>query len=141
LCCAACPSTRSSLTTRVMYAGMLFIGTFVACIMLAPGIQAKLADQSWFCQGLVDIAGLNCNRATGFQAVYRLCAAMASFFFVFMILMFGVKSSHDVRSKIQNGFWFFKYVILIALAVAFFYIRSENLAEPVGINLYEFFQH
>ncbi|VDK26841.1 unnamed protein product, partial [Anisakis simplex] len=56
---------------------------------------------------------------------------MASFFFVFMILMFGVKSSHDVRSKIQNGFWFFKYVILIALAVAFFYIRSENLAEPL----------
>lgn len=44
LCCAACPSTRSSLTTRVMYAGMLVVGTFVSCLMLAPGIQAKLAD-------------------------------------------------------------------------------------------------
>uniref|UniRef100_A0A915BSM8 Serine incorporator 3 n=1 Tax=Parascaris univalens TaxID=6257 RepID=A0A915BSM8_PARUN len=131
LCCAACPTTRSSLTTRVMYAGMLFVGTFVACLMLAPGIQAKLADQSWFCEGLVDLAGLNCNRATGFQAVYRLCAAMAAFFFMFMVLMFGVKSSHDARSKIQNGFWFFKYVILIGIAVGFFYIRSEHLADPL----------
>lgn len=29
-----------------MYAGMLLISTFVACLMLAPGIQAKLADVS-----------------------------------------------------------------------------------------------
>ncbi|VDN58930.1 unnamed protein product [Dracunculus medinensis] len=131
LCCTACPTTRSSLTTRIMYAGMLLIGTFVACLMLAPGIQAKLAESSWFCQGLSGIAGINCNRATGFQAVYRLCAAMATFFFIFMVLMFGVKSSSDTRSKIQNGFWFFKYIILIGIAVGFFYIRSEHLSEPL----------
>lgn len=29
-----------------MYAGMLLISTFMACLMLAPGIQAKLADVS-----------------------------------------------------------------------------------------------
>lgn len=53
---------------------------------------------------------------------------MATFFFIFMALMFGVKSSHDVRSKIQNGFWFFKYLLLIGLIIGFFYIRSENLS-------------
>lgn len=131
LCCKACPSTRSSITTRVMYAGMLFLGTLVACIMLAPGVQNKLAESNWFCRGLSDYAGVKCSRATGFQAVYRLCAAMATFFFMFMILMFGVKSSHDVRSKIQNGFWFFKYVILIGLTVGFFYLRSESMAGPL----------
>ncbi|VDD90893.1 unnamed protein product [Enterobius vermicularis] len=131
LCCKACPSTRSSITTRVMYAGMLFLGTLVACIMLAPAVQNKLADSNWFCRGLSDASGLKCSRATGFQAVYRLCAAMASFFFIFMFLMFGVKTSRDVRSKIQNGFWFFKYLLLIGITVGFFYLRSESIASPL----------
>uniref|UniRef100_A0A0K0DP77 Serine incorporator n=1 Tax=Angiostrongylus cantonensis TaxID=6313 RepID=A0A0K0DP77_ANGCA len=131
LCCSVCPTARNSTATRIMYAIMLFVGTFVACIMLTPGIQEKLAADSWFCQGLSDYAGLKCERATGFQAVYRMCAAMASFFFIFMIMMFGVKSSRDARSSIQNGFWFFKYLLLIGLAVGFFFIRSENLSTPL----------
>ncbi|VDN02616.1 unnamed protein product, partial [Onchocerca ochengi] len=53
-----------------MYAGMLLISTFVACLMLTPGIQTKLANSSWFCKGLSGIAGLNCSHAVGFQAVY-----------------------------------------------------------------------
>ncbi|KAK6054137.1 TMS membrane protein/tumor differentially expressed protein, partial [Cooperia oncophora] len=131
LCCAACPTARNSTTTRIMYAIMLFVGTFVACIMLAPGIQQKLADNNWFCQGLSEYAGLNCERATGFQAVYRMCAAMASFYFIFMLLMFGVKTSKDPRSTIQNGFWFFKYLLLAGLTVGFFFIRSEHLSTPL----------
>ncbi|KAJ1373622.1 hypothetical protein KIN20_036084 [Parelaphostrongylus tenuis] len=131
LCCSVCPTARNSTTTRIMYAVMLFVGTFVACIMLTPGIQEKLAAGSWFCQGLSDYAGLKCERATGFQAVYRICAALASFFFIFMIMMFGVKSSKDARSSIQNGFWFFKYLLLVGLAVGFFFIRSESLSTPL----------
>ncbi|MCP9264573.1 putative serine incorporator [Dirofilaria immitis] len=131
LCCAACPTTRSSLTTRVMYAGMLLINTFVACLMLTPGIQTKLANSSWFCKGLSGIAGLNCSHAVGFQAVYRVCAAVVIFFFTLMILMLGVRSSHDTRSKIQNGFWFFKYVFVIAVAVGLFYVNSENISSPL----------
>lgn len=34
-----------------------------------------------------------------------MCAAMASFFGLMMVLMLGVKTSADGRSKIQNGFW------------------------------------
>ncbi|VDN06209.1 unnamed protein product [Thelazia callipaeda] len=136
LCCAACPTTRSSLTTRVMYAGMLLVGTFVACLMLSPGIQTKLADvslslSSWFCKGLSGIAGINCSRAVGFQAVYRLCAGMAIFFFLFMVLMLGVKSSGDLRSRIQNGFWFFKYLIMAVTIVGLFYVSSENISSPL----------
>ncbi|VDP61470.1 unnamed protein product [Heligmosomoides polygyrus] len=101
LCCSACPTARNSTTTRIMYAVMLFVGTFVACIMLAPGVQEKM------------------------------CAAMASFFFIFMLVMFGVKSSKDARSPIQNGFWFFKYLMLAGLTVGFFFIRSENLSTPL----------
>ncbi|CAJ0582759.1 unnamed protein product, partial [Mesorhabditis spiculigera] len=131
LCCAACPSSRNSTTTRIMYALMLFVGTIVSCVMLAPSIQHKLAENKWFCDGLDKMAGINCGHATGFQAVYRVCAGMASFFFIFTLLMFGVKSSRDPRAYIQNGFWFFKYIIMTGIIVAYFYMSSETLAEPL----------
>lgn len=114
--------------------------------MLLPGIQNKLAEvgffsvqnlillfnsffqNKWFCEGLNEYAGISCAHATGFQAVYRVCAATASFYLLFMLIMIGVKDSKDGRSSIQNGFWFFKYLILGALIVGFFFIRSESLA-------------
>jgi hypothetical protein len=119
LCCAMCPNSKSSTTTRIMYALMLLVGTITACLMLSPGIQAKLSDASWFCQGLEQVAQLRCSRATGFQAVYRLCAGMASFFFIFMFIMFGVRSSKDARSSIQNGFWFFNICCSPVSSLAF----------------------
>ncbi|KAF1751490.1 hypothetical protein GCK72_018044 [Caenorhabditis remanei] len=131
LCCSICPTSKSSTTTRIMYALMLFTSTFLSCVMLLPGIQNKLAENKWFCEGLNEYAGISCAHATGFQAVYRVCAATASFFFLFMLIMFGVKDSKDGRSAIQNGFWFFKYLILAGLIVGFFFIRSESLATPL----------
>uniref|UniRef100_A0A5S6QZS7 Serine incorporator 1 n=1 Tax=Trichuris muris TaxID=70415 RepID=A0A5S6QZS7_TRIMR len=116
LCCGACPS---SVTTRLMYSVMLILGTVVSCLMLVPSIQKRLAESNWFCK---EILNFECDRATGYQSVYRMCFAMAAFFFILMILMFRVRSSKDPRAKIQNGFWFFKYAALIALAVGAFYI-------------------
>lgn len=131
LCCAACPTTRNSTTTRIMYGLMLLVGTVVACIMLSPWTQEKLSEANWFCQGLDHMAHIKCQQATGFQAVYRLCGGMASFFFLFMVLMIGVKSSRDGRSYIQNGFWFFKYLLLAGLVTGFFFIRNEHIAGPM----------
>ena len=131
LCCSVCPSAKNSTTTRIMYAVMVFVATIVCCIMLSPGIQQKLAKDEWFCQGLDKFAGVQCERATGFQAVYRVCAGTAAFFFFFSLLMVGVKSSKDPRSSIQNGFWFFKYLLMAGLVFGFFYIRSENLSTPL----------
>lgn len=56
---------------------------------------------------------------------------MAAFFGVFMLLMLGVRSSRDARSHIQNGFWFFKYLLLGLLIFGFFQIENENLATPM----------
>jgi len=44
-----------------------------------------------------------CDNYVGFAAVYRVCFAMASFFFVFALLMINVKTSKDPRSAVQNG--------------------------------------
>ena len=43
-----------------------------------------------------------------------------------MILMIGVRNSRDPRAAIQNGFWGIKFVILIALIIAAFFIPSGN---------------
>uniref|UniRef100_A0A7E4VQI9 Serine incorporator n=2 Tax=Panagrellus redivivus TaxID=6233 RepID=A0A7E4VQI9_PANRE len=127
LCCAFCPRSGSSVTTRIMYALMLLVGTIVACLMLSPGIQAKMAKADWFCNQL----NVNCSKATGFQAVYRLCAAMATFFTIMMVFMLGVNSSNDIRSKIQNGFWFFKYAALTGLVYGFFQIQGGVIEDPL----------
>lgn len=46
---------------------------------------------------------LQCENYVGFAAVYRVCFAMACFFFVFAVLMINVKTSKDPRSAVQNG--------------------------------------
>ncbi|ULT91257.1 hypothetical protein L5515_008927 [Caenorhabditis briggsae] len=127
LCCSACPGAKNSTTTRIMYALMLISATFIAVMMLLPGVQQKLVDNKWLC----DYAGVNCQHAIGYQAVYRVCAGAASFFFLMMILMIGVSSSKDGRSSIQNGFWFFKYILMFGIITGYFFIGSESLATPL----------
>ena len=53
---------------------------------------------------------------------------MAAFFGIFMVLMLGVQSSRDARAHIQNGFWFFKYLLLGLLIFGFFQIKDQTLA-------------
>ncbi|EGT34050.1 hypothetical protein CAEBREN_24071 [Caenorhabditis brenneri] len=131
LCCSACPGAKNSTTTRIMYALMLISATFIAVMMLLPGVQQKLVDNKWLCDAVNDYAGINCQHAIGYQAVYRVCAGAASFFFIMMVLMFGVSSSKDGRSAIQNGFWFFKYLLMFGIIIGFFFIGSEGLATPL----------
>ena len=52
----------------------------------------------------VTIPGLlDCNQFVGYLAVYRICMAVASFFFLLTLIMLCVFSSKDPRSYIQNG--------------------------------------
>ena len=54
---------------------------------------------------MVNIPGtLPCDRIVGYLAVYRVGMAVASFFFVMMVIMFCVFSSKDPRAYIQNGY-------------------------------------
>lgn len=127
LCCAACPNSKNSTVTRIAYAFFLLLGTVVACVMLAPTLTEKLKNLP-ICKGFGhdDIYRTNplldCDQIGGYLAVYRVCFALAAFFFLFMIIMINVKSSKDPRSAIQNGFWFFKFLALIGIAVGAFYI-------------------
>lgn len=63
-----------------------------------------------FCEGGSSIPGIegkvNCEIIVGYKSVYRMCFAMACFFFLFSIIMIRVRSSKDPRASVQNGYIF-----------------------------------
>uniref|UniRef100_A0A8D0GR15 Serine incorporator 2 n=1 Tax=Sphenodon punctatus TaxID=8508 RepID=A0A8D0GR15_SPHPU len=116
LLCGCCPSTKNSTITRLIFTVFLFLGTLVSIIMIIPGVEKQLHK-------------VNCSQCyTSHKqrqkqtAVYRMCFATAAFFFLFALIMICVRSSRDPRAAIQNGFWFFKFLILIGITVGAFYI-------------------
>ncbi|GAV05753.1 hypothetical protein RvY_15833 [Ramazzottius varieornatus] len=141
LCCRSCPTCRNSTSTRIMYGIMLFLGTIVSLILLSPAVQSSLAEgwgRKYICANndtesffpvVPDVnAGVDCARVAGYNGVYRICFALTCFFVLLMVLMFNTKSSKDPRAGIQNGFWFFKYAIVVGIAVGAFFIPGNEFA-------------
>ncbi|XP_014668508.1 PREDICTED: probable serine incorporator isoform X2 [Priapulus caudatus] len=133
LCCGCCPNCKNSTSSRIMYAVILLIGSFVACLMLIPGLQDQLAKIPALCEGseegINDALGtlgheglVDCSKLAGYRAVYRICFSLTCFFFLFAVIMINVKHSKDPRSSIQNGFWFFKILMIIGICVGAFFI-------------------
>uniref|UniRef100_A0A8C4T541 Serine incorporator 2 n=1 Tax=Erpetoichthys calabaricus TaxID=27687 RepID=A0A8C4T541_ERPCA len=124
--CGCCPSTNNSTVARIIFSFFLLLGTLVSIIMILPGMETQLQKIPGFCVGGTSIPGVpnkvNCDIIVGYKSVYRMCFAMACFFFLFMILMIRVRTSKDPRASLQNGFWFFKFLILIGITVGAFFI-------------------
>lgn len=100
--------------------------------MLAPGIQDELAKIPGLCAGIysgpfeVIKAQIDCSKVVGYGAVYRVCFALASFFFLMSLIMIKVKSSKDPRTGIQNGFWLFKILAIVGIAIGAFFIPQGS---------------
>ncbi|XP_054911926.1 serine incorporator 1-like [Poeciliopsis prolifica] len=118
---SCCPSTYNSTISRLAFSFLLLLGTLVSGIMIFPGMEEHLKKIPGFCSGSI-ISSVNCDIFVGYKSVYRVCFAMACFFFLFSIIMIRVRSSKDPRASIQNGFWFFKFLALVGLTVGAFYI-------------------
>uniref|UniRef100_A0A3P8RZR6 Serine incorporator 2 n=1 Tax=Amphiprion percula TaxID=161767 RepID=A0A3P8RZR6_AMPPE len=123
---SCCPSTYNSTISRLAFSFLLLLGTLVSIIMILPGMEEHLKKIPGFCVGGSTIPGLenkvNCDIIVGYKSVYRMCFAMACFFFLFSIIMIRVRSSKDPRAAIQNGFWFFKFLVLVGITVGAFFI-------------------
>ncbi|KAM6295991.1 serine incorporator 2 [Aegotheles albertisi] len=126
LLCSCCPSVKNSTVSRLLFTFFLFLGTLVSVIMIIPGVEKELHKLPGFCEGSGSVLGvqtnIDCNSFVGLKAVYRMCFAMAAFFFLFTMLMVCVRSSKDPRAAVQNGFWFFKFLVLVGITVGAFYI-------------------
>ncbi|XP_063041865.1 serine incorporator 2 [Engraulis encrasicolus] len=123
---ACCPAAYNSTVSRLVFSFFLLLGTMVSVIMILPGMESQLKKIPGFCVGGSYIPGIenkvNCDVIVGYKSVYRMCFAMTCFFFLFSVIMIRVRSSKDPRAAIQNGFWFFKFLILVGLTVGAFFI-------------------
>ncbi|XP_030002938.1 serine incorporator 2 [Sphaeramia orbicularis] len=123
---SCCPSTYNSTMTRLAFSFLLLLGTLVSIIMILPGMEDHLKNIPGLCVGGASIPGLegkvNCSIIVGYKSVYRMCFAMTCFFFLFSIIMIRVRSSKDPRAALQNGFWFFKFLVLVGITVGAFFI-------------------
>ncbi|CAG0923161.1 unnamed protein product [Notodromas monacha] len=132
LCCSACPACKNSTSTRIMYALLLVVTAAVCCIMMAPGLQDDLkhvpfckappSNTSSLLPSLPNPGALDCTGIVGYLAVYRVCLIVTMFFVLMAVMMTGVRSSRDLRSGIQNGFWGLKYMVVIGGVVGAFFI-------------------
>ncbi|XP_075038527.1 serine incorporator 5 [Mixophyes fleayi] len=128
LCCTCCPKIKQSTSTRIMYAFFFFLVTVVCLVMMSTTVATLMKDHIPFyediCQHLQ--AGDNCERLVGYSAVYRVCFGMACFFFILFILTINIKNSKSCRAKIHNGFWFIKFVALVAMCSGAFFIPDQD---------------
>lgn len=107
-----------------MYSLMLLLTTFVSYVFTTSWVEEKIQEVPFckFGSGYDEI----CQRAVGFLSVYRIMFAQTVFFAIFCLLMLNVKSSRDGRSSLQNGFWGPKFLILIGLIIAAFFIPEAQ---------------
>ncbi|NXD42979.1 SERC2 protein, partial [Copsychus sechellarum] len=126
LLCGCCPSAKNSTISRLLFTIFLFLGTLVSIIMIIPGVEKELHKLPGFCEGSGSVLGVqtnvDCSSFLGHKAVYRMGFATAAFFGLFAVLMVCVRSSKDPRAALQNGFWFFKFLVLVGITVGAFYI-------------------
>jgi hypothetical protein len=76
-----------------------------------------------------------CLDCVGILSVYRICAASCLLHLLLSLLMVGVESSQDSRSKLQNGYWAVKIVLWCAFLGGSMYMPNGIF---IGIGKYLF---
>eukprot|EP00039_Didymoeca_costata_P001334 m.51642 g.51642 ORF g.51642 m.51642 type:complete len:457 (+) comp10745_c0_seq2:619-1989(+) len=130
-CCRGCGTSRSSTVTRLAYAFLVFLLTISAWLMLNPKIDGELQKMSKYTGDIMGCENLNANQTRDCEArwgqlgVNRILFSGTVFFGFLACVMIGVKSSNDKRRGIQNGFWGIKFLLIVGIAVAAFFINNS----------------
>uniref|UniRef100_A0A8C5P8W8 Serine incorporator 5 n=1 Tax=Leptobrachium leishanense TaxID=445787 RepID=A0A8C5P8W8_9ANUR len=128
LCCSCCPRIKQSTSTRIMYAIFFILVTIICATMMSPTVAQLMKDNipyyKDFCEHIQ--AGKSCEKLVGWSAVYKVCFGMASFFFLLAVFTINIKNSRCCRAYVHNGFWFFKFLILIAMCAGAFFIPDQE---------------
>lgn len=130
--CCGC-DLKSSTTTRLYYTVFLLVATIMCFIVLAPETKKKLYSTPHLCSELLD--SHICANLVGYSAVYRICFAVASFFFTLSVLFVQVKFVDELRARIHNGFWYFKFVAFVGkYTVLYMSSFDQRLTWKITVN-------
>lgn len=111
-----------------MYALYFLLVTVICVIMMSPTVEEQMRDNIPFYSDLCEKlkAGENCQALVGYSAVYKVCFGMACFFCFFCLFTLRVNNSIGCRAAIHNGFWFLKFIALVACCVGGFFLPEEE---------------
>eukprot|EP00123_Amoebidium_parasiticum_P008778 comp19019_c0_seq1/m.21401 comp19019_c0_seq1/g.21401 ORF comp19019_c0_seq1/g.21401 comp19019_c0_seq1/m.21401 type:complete len:446 (-) comp19019_c0_seq1:595-1932(-) len=127
--CRSC-GLNSSSATRAAYGFIFVLFTLAAWIMLSDWAKEQLEKLPRIAQEFahahcIEEGACNLKDMLGAMGVFRVCWAMATFFFTMAVLMLGVRTGHDCRRGLQNGWWAIKVMLITALMVAAFFIPND----------------
>lgn len=125
--CSKSLCTNSRLT-RAAYALLLTLGVVASCLCLTGHIEKLLLRIPYLCRKAdlsrwlgfsFDPIGSTdtCMSFAGYSGAYRICFSFTIFHLIMAILLYRVRTSRDYRNGLQNGFWFFKILVLIGICV------------------------
>ena len=118
-CRTECPGqlhdTHNIMVNMAMFGRNDQTGKNCLCI-LSPCCSSPACSLLWLVQ-------VDCAVVVGFQAVYRMCLVVTLFFLLMALVMIGVRTSSDPRAGIQNGFWGFKYLLIIGWSCAMYIVQ------------------
>lgn len=109
--CGVCGKIKRATVTRVNYTMFLLLVTVLCFLLSFPRARTKINAIPHLCDELV--SAQTCDNLAGHTGVYRVCFATAIFYFVASCVVAGVKNVGEFRSKIHNGFWYIKFLVLI----------------------------
>lgn len=128
--CCACSKAMGAMSTatRMVYAMLLFVAISASALMLTDGVSTAIHDtfQKRWWGGLVeDQLPTVPTETVGALAVYRVMMGVFIFHSILACCLCGVRSTSDVRAKLQNELWCVKVPLLLALVVAMFFLPGE----------------
>ncbi|XP_032238402.1 uncharacterized protein LOC5513004 [Nematostella vectensis] len=120
----ACPGLNQSTSTRFVYTFFFLCGTIASSFMYLPSVRQALGHNRFFCSKISRLG--NCmSHDPGYLAVYRICLTMATFYILFAVVLYNVRTYADPRALIQNGLWVVKFGLFFGLLVCTFFIPLE----------------
>jgi hypothetical protein len=128
--CSTSICTNSCLT-RAIYALLLTLGIIAACLCLTGHIEKLLMKISHLCETnefgrllsfYINQTGTTntCESFAGYSGAYRICFGFTIFHIIMAVILYRIQTINDWRNGIQNGFWFFKIIILIGIIITNF---------------------